>query len=60
MAISFPWLTSAVARFRGPIATTRASFGGNADQIYLCSRSSGSHLAGCVVTTEWNEQGSAS
>ena len=28
-----------------------ASFGGNADQIYLCSRSSGSHLAGCVVTT---------
>ena len=34
-----------------------ASFGGNADQIYLCSRSSGSHLAGCVVTTEWNEQG---
>ena len=34
-----------------------ASFGGNADQIYLCSRSSGSHLAGCVVTTEWNERG---
>ena len=32
-----------------------ASFGGNADQTYLCSRSSGSHLAGCVVTTEWEK-----
>jgi arylformamidase len=34
-----------------------ASFGGNADAMYLCSRSSGSHLAGCVVTTEWEKQG---
>lgn len=34
-----------------------ASFGGNADSIYLCSRSSGSHLAGCVVTTEWEKFG---
>ncbi len=34
-----------------------ASFGGNADQTYLCSRSSGSHLAGCVVTTEWEKLG---
>src|SRR5262247_4201559 len=30
-----------------------ASFGANANETYLCSRSSGSHLAGCVVITEW-------
>ncbi len=33
------------------------SFGANPDQTYLCSRSSGSHLAGCVVTTEWDKLG---
>jgi arylformamidase len=34
-----------------------ASFGGNANETYLCSRSSGSHLAACVVTTEWEKHG---
>jgi len=34
-----------------------AGFGGNADAAYLCSRSSGSHLASCVVITEWQKQG---
>jgi arylformamidase len=34
-----------------------ASFGANADETYLCGRSSGSHLAGCVVITEWQKQG---
>jgi arylformamidase len=34
-----------------------ASFGGNPDAVYLCSRSSGSHLASCVVITEWDTQG---
>jgi arylformamidase len=34
-----------------------ASFGGNPDAVYLCSRSSGSHLASCVVITEWDQQG---
>lgn len=34
-----------------------SSFGGNANKMFLCSRSSGSHLAGCVVTTEWEKQG---
>jgi len=34
-----------------------ASFGGDASAIYLCSRSSGSHLAGCVLITEWEKQG---
>jgi arylformamidase len=33
-----------------------ASFGANADETYLCSRSSGSHLASCVVITEWEKQ----
>jgi arylformamidase len=33
------------------------SFGANPDQTYICSRSSGSHLAGCVVITEWEKQG---
>ena len=34
-----------------------ASFGGNPDAVYLCSRSSGSHLASCVVITQWDKQG---
>ncbi|MFL6799717.1 MAG: alpha/beta hydrolase [Xanthobacteraceae bacterium] len=34
-----------------------ASFGIQPDKLFLCSRSSGSHLAGCVVTTEWEKQG---
>jgi len=34
-----------------------AKFGGNAERLYLCSRSSGSHLAGCVVTTDWDKFG---
>ncbi len=34
-----------------------ASFGGNATEIYLSGRSSGSHMGGCVVITEWEKQG---
>jgi arylformamidase len=34
-----------------------ASFGGKADALYLTSRSSGSHLAGCVLITEWTKLG---
>ncbi len=34
-----------------------ARFGADANEVYLCSRSSGSHLAGCVVITEWEKQG---
>ena len=33
------------------------SFGGNAERLYLISRSSGSHLASCVLITEWEKQG---
>jgi arylformamidase len=34
-----------------------ASFGGNANEIYTISRSSGSHLNSCVLITEWEKQG---
>src|SRR5262245_2823265 len=34
-----------------------ASFGGDPAALYLCSRSSGSHVAGCVLITEWQKQG---
>src|SRR5215831_8045562 len=33
-----------------------ASFGANANETYLCGRSSGSHLASCVAITEWEKQ----
>jgi arylformamidase len=33
------------------------SFGGDPDRLYLISRSSGSHLASCVLITEWEKQG---
>lgn len=33
------------------------NFGANPDATYLCSRSSGSHLAGCVVASEWEKEG---
>jgi arylformamidase len=33
------------------------SYGGNANEMYLCSRSSGSHLAGCVLIADWEKQG---
>ena len=32
-------------------------FGGNPNEIYTISRSSGSHLNGCLVITEWEKQG---
>lgn len=34
-----------------------ASFGANPNELYLISRSSGSHLASCVLITEWQKQG---
>jgi arylformamidase len=33
------------------------SFGGDPDRLYLCGHSSGAHLAGCVVTTDWPRAG---
>jgi arylformamidase len=34
-----------------------ASFGGDPNALYTISRSSGSHLASCVLITEWEKQG---
>jgi len=34
-----------------------SSFGGSADRIYLAGHSSGAHLAGCVLITEWAKEG---
>jgi arylformamidase len=33
------------------------SFGGDPSALYLTSHSSGSHLAGCVVTHDWEKEG---
>lgn len=32
-------------------------FGGDPNQVYLCSHSSGSHLGGCVLVTDWAKEG---
>jgi arylformamidase len=34
-----------------------ASFGGDPNALYLAGHSSGGHLGGCVVTTDWAAQG---
>ena len=49
-----------VDQCRGAVGWTyrnAAKFGGDPERLYLCSRSSGSHLAGCVVTTDWETMG---
>jgi arylformamidase len=33
------------------------TFGGDANRLHLISHSSGSHLAGCVVTSDWGKDG---
>ena len=33
------------------------SFGGDPSRIYVSGQSSGAHLAGCVVTTDWKDYG---
>jgi arylformamidase len=34
-----------------------ATFGGDPDRLFLSGHSSGGHLGGCVVTTEWKKMG---
>lgn len=34
-----------------------ASFGADRDRIYLCGHSSGAHLGGCVLLTDWAREG---
>jgi arylformamidase len=53
-------LTTLVDQCRRAIAFVHrnaASFGGSADRIYLSGHSSGAHLAGCVLITEWAKEG---
>jgi arylformamidase len=33
------------------------SFGGNPGRLYLTGHSSGAHLGGCIVTTDWSAEG---
>ena len=35
--------------------TTPQSFGGDPNRLYVSGQSSGAHLAGCVVTTDWQK-----
>ena len=32
-----------------------ASFGGDAERLYVCGHSSGGHLAGVLLTTDWQK-----
>jgi arylformamidase len=53
-------LRSMVDQVRRAIAwvyKNAASFGGDAERIYLCGHSSGAHLAGCALTTDWPAYG---
>ena len=35
------------------------SFGGDRERIYLCGHSSGAHIGGCVLLTDWAREGLA-
>jgi arylformamidase len=39
------------------VARHAVSFGGDPDRIYLAGHSSGAHLAGCVLLTDWAARG---
>jgi arylformamidase len=52
----FP-MVEQVRRAVGWLFRNAESFGGDRDRLYLISHSSGSHLAGCVVTHEWTSEG---
>ncbi|HEY6995639.1 MAG TPA: alpha/beta hydrolase [Xanthobacteraceae bacterium] len=51
----FP-MVEQVRRAVGFVHRNAASFGGDPDRLYLSSHSSGSHLAGCVVTHDWRKE----
>lgn len=48
-------LAEQVRRAVSWIYKNAASFGGNPDQIYVSGHSSGGHLAGVVLTTDWQD-----
>jgi arylformamidase len=52
----FP-MVDQVRRAVGWLYRNAGTFGGDAERLYLISHSSGSHLAGCVVTHDWAKEG---
>jgi arylformamidase len=52
----FP-MVEQVRRAVGWVYRNAESFGGDPTRVYLTSHSSGSHLAGCVVTHDWQREG---
>jgi arylformamidase len=46
-----------VRRAVGFVYCNAEKFGGDRDRLYLISHSSGSHLAGCIVTHDWPSEG---
>jgi arylformamidase len=46
-----------VRRAVGFLYREAKTFGGDPNRLYLISHSSGSHLAGCVVTSDWDKDG---
>ncbi len=52
----FP-MVEQVRRAVGYLYRNAASFGGDGNRLYLISHSSGSHLSGCVVTSDWSKDG---
>ena len=46
-----------VRRAVGWVYKNAEKFGGDPNRLYLTSHSSGSHIGGCVVTSDWRKQG---
>ncbi|HEY4406427.1 MAG TPA: carboxylesterase family protein [Xanthobacteraceae bacterium] len=52
----FP-MVDQVRRAVGWVYRNAASFGGDPNALYLSGHSSGGHLGGCIVTTDWVREG---
>jgi arylformamidase len=52
----FP-MVEQVRRAVGFVYREAKTFGGDPNRLHLLSHSSGSHLAGCVVTSDWDKDG---
>jgi arylformamidase len=52
----FP-MVEQLRRAVGWVYRNAASFGGDPDALYLTGHSSGGHLGGCIVTTDWAREG---
>ena len=51
----FP-IVEQVRRAVGFVYQNAPGFGGDPDRLYLASHSSGSHLGGCIVTSDWRKE----